>query len=383
LNVLHVINTLNPAAGGPPVVAARLAAAQAALGHPVTILAGHVTAADRLGGLAGVRLVPSPPVTQFGAVFGRRAVDALVPIVGEHALAHLHGVWDPLLYAVARAARAIGRPYVVTPHGMLDPWSLAQKRWKKRLAFALGWRAMLDRAAALHLLNADEKGLIVDLGIRAPGVVIPNGIDPAEFDPPPDPVVFRRRLTALGDHPYVLFLGRLHYKKGLDYLADAFRIVAERDPVVHLVVAGPDDGARSDFERRVAAAGLADRVHVPGAVYGPEKLSAVAGAACFCLPSRQEGFSVAILEALACGTPAIVSDACHFPEVAEVGAGEVVPLDATAIAAALGRVLADAGRRERMGEAGRGLVTARFTWPAIAARTIETYAGMVGAGSPS
>jgi glycosyltransferase involved in cell wall biosynthesis len=195
--------------------------------------------------------------------------------------------------------------------------------------------------------------------------------------------VFRRRLTALGDHPYVLFLGRLHYKKGLDYLADAFRIVAERDPVVHLVVAGPDDGARSDFVRRVAAAGLADRVHVPGAVYGPEKLSAVAGAACFCLPSRQEGFSVAILEALACGTPAIVSDACHFPEVAEVGAGEVVPLDATAIAAALGRVLADAGRRERMGEAGRGLVAARFTWPAIAARTIETYAGMVGAGSPS
>jgi glycosyltransferase involved in cell wall biosynthesis len=381
LNILHVIDTLDAAAGGPPVVAARLAVAQAALGHGVTIVAGHVGGTDRLGGLAGVRVVAAGPVSQLGAVFGRRSVDALRPVVGEHGVVHLHGVWDPLLYAVAGAARAVGKPYVVTPHGMLDPWSLAQKPWKKRLALALGWRAMLDRAAALHLLNADEKALIADLGIKASAVVIPNGVDPAEFDPPPDPALFRRRLPVLADRPYVLFLSRLHYKKGLDYLADAFRIVASHNSCVHLVVAGPDDGARSDFEQRVAAAGLTDRVHLPGPVYGPEKLSAVAGAACFCLPSRQEGFSVAILEALACGTPAVVSTACHFPEVAEVGAGKVVPLDAAAIADALGRVLADGGVRERMGKAGRELVAERFTWPTIAARMIQTYAGLIEAGA--
>src|SRR5439155_13066932 len=163
------------------------------------------------------------------------------------AVVHLHGIWDPLLFATARAARAVNRPYLVAPHGMLDPWSLRQKRWKKRLALALGWRAMLDRAAALHLLNADEKALIAELGIQAPGVVIPNGVNPDEFDPPPPPDLFRRRLLALGDRPYVLFLGRLHYKKGLDYLADAFRILAARAADAPLVVAGPDEDTPADF----------------------------------------------------------------------------------------------------------------------------------------
>ena len=182
-----------------------------------------------------------------------------------------------------------------------------------------------------------------DWELRRPGFVIPNGVNLEEFEPPPDPAIFRRQLPALGDRPYILFLSRLHYKKGLDFLADAFRIVAATRADVQLVVAGPDDGAQTEFERRIAGAGLSDRVHVPGPIYGPEKLSAVAGAACFVLPSRQEGFSVAILEALACGTPAVVSEECHFPEVAEVEAGEVVPLDAVAVAAALNRVLADPG----------------------------------------
>jgi glycosyltransferase involved in cell wall biosynthesis len=383
LHIIHIIQTLDPAAGGPPVVAACLATAQARLGHRVSILAEEVAAADKLGGLGDVRVLRAAPVSRRRALLGRGAVNELLPAVADHDVVHLHGVWDPLLYAAARAARIANRPYLVTPHGMLDPWSLAQRRWKKRIALALGWQAMLDRAAALHLLNADEQSLIRNLGIQAPGIVIPNGVNLDDFDPPPEPELFRRRLPALGDRPYILFLSRLHYKKGLDYLADAFRQLAKNGSDVHLVVAGPDDGARSDFEQRIAAAGLTDRVHVPGPIYGPEKLSAVAGAACFVLPSRQEGFSVAILEALACGTPVVVSPECHFPEVAEVGAGEIVPLDAHAIAAALGRVLADAGLRERMGTAGRELVATRFTWPRIAERTIETYAGLIAAGAPA
>ena len=151
-----------------------------------------------------------------------------------------------------------------------------------------------------------------------------------------------------------------------------------------MVVAGPDDGARADFERRVAAAGLTDRVHMPGPIYGPEKLSAVAGAACFCLPSRQEGFSVAILERWRAARRSWCPPECHFPEVAEAGAGEIVPLDAAAIAAALGRVLADARLpTTRMGKAGRELVAARFTWPRIAERSIETYAGLIAEGTPA
>ena len=106
------------------------------------------------------------------------------------------------------------------------------------------------------------------------------------------------------------------------------------------MIAGPDDGARADFEHRIAEARLSHRVHLVGSLHGREKWTAFRDATCFCLPSRQEGFSVAILESLASRTPVVVSDACHFPEVATVGAGQVVELDATAVASALKRVSA-------------------------------------------
>jgi glycosyltransferase involved in cell wall biosynthesis len=267
---------------------------------------------------------------------------------------------------------------------MLDPWSLAQKRWKKKLALALGYRAMLNRAAALHLLNADEQHLLAPLRLRSPGVVLPNGVFLEEIDPLPPPSAFAQSYPALADKPYVLFISRLHYKKGLDYLAEAFRLVAGRRPEARLVVAGPDDGARADFERRVSGPELAGRVLLVGPLYGAAKWAALAGAACFCLPSRQEGFSVAVLEAMACRTPAVVSEACHFPEVAEAGAGAVVPLDAERIADALDGFLGDPDARRRAGEAGRRLVETQSTWPAVAARSLELYRSLApAAGRPA
>ena len=255
---------------------------------------------------------------------------------------------------------------------MLDPWSLSQKRWKKRLALALGWRTVLNRAAALHLLNEDESRLVAGLGLTAPVEIIPIGVPLEEIDQG-RPGAFAARHPALAGHPYVLFVSRLHFKKGLDYLADAFRLVADRHPDARLVVVGPDGGARADFEGRVKAAGLSGRVHVLGPVSTRDKWDALAGAACFCLPSRQEGFSMAILEALAARVPAVISEACHFPEVGEHGAGEVVPLDAAAVAAALDRALSDPDRRREMGAAGRRLVEERYTWARVAETSLDVY----------
>ncbi len=171
----------------------------------------------------------------------------------------------------------------------------------------------------------------------------------------------------------MLFLSRLHYKKGLDILADAFRRVAPLFPDVDLVVAGPDGGAEDEFRGRIRQYGLEERVHMTGGLYGPAKIAALKRAACFCLPSRQEGFSVAITEALACGVPVAITDACHFPEVGEAGAGIVSPLDPMAVAAALERILEDPDRAARMGAAGAKLVRDNYTWPRIAVQTIAAY----------
>ena len=112
-------------------------------------------------------------------------------------------------------------------------------------------------------------------------------------------------------------------------------------------------------------------------MYGPEKLSALVDAACYCLPSRQEGFSIAICEALACGVPVVISPECHFDEVEEAGGGFVVPREDRAIGDAIAAVLGDRTMAAEMGERGRSLIAERFTWPVIAKKSIELYSGAI------
>jgi glycosyltransferase involved in cell wall biosynthesis len=386
MRILHVISSLDPACGGPSAVAASLASAQAKLGHQVVLATVEQPerrelisrTVERMPGSAAVyvhwlKQEWLRPLKFLQLGLSQSATESLSDLVGEADIVHLHGVWDVLIYGAAKECRRLNRPYCLVLHGMLDPWQLQQKYWKKRLALILGYRKMLDRAAFLHVLNEDEGRLIGPLKLAAPRAIIPNGIFSEEIATLPSRGHFCARYPRLRERPFVLFLGRLHFKKGLDYLADAFNIVARQCPDVQLVVAGPDGGERGPFERRIAQVGLKDRVHVVGPIYGPDKFAALVDCACFCLPSRQEGFSMAIIEALACGVPVVISEACHFPEVAKIGAGEIVPLDAHALGEALVRVLSDAEQRKRMGQTGMDLVRSRYTWVNIAQQAIDAY----------
>ncbi len=290
-------------------------------------------------------------------------------------MVHFHGVWDPTLLIAGREARRLKRPYFVTPHGMLDFWSLRQRRLKKVVAMRLLVRRHLDAAAGLHVLNGDEQAGLNALGLKAPmhqianGVFLP-GIDADAAAEPGRPT--RERIEA--SKPYVLFLSRLHHKKGLDLLAPAFARVVEARPDLHLVVAGPDGGAEDAFRAQVAALGLSDRVHLVGLVGGADKAALFRHAACFCLPSRQEGFSIAITEALAHRCPVVISRECHFPEVGAAGAGRLTSLKPADVADAVLSLLADEAERAEAGEAARRLVEENYTWPAIAERVAAMYA---------
>lgn len=387
MTITHVIVALDPHHGGPPTVATRLASAQAALGHKVSIVAYALPGADERTA-ASLKVVPrmervsvrlmDPPgrLERLTARAARRGAlhDAIVKDKAD--VVHLHGMWETLLTAAAGTARDADVPYVVAPHGMLDPWTLSQKALKKKLALNfMGRRRMVDGAKFLHALNDDEERLLAPLRLKTAIKVIPNGIFLEEVAGIPPAGTFRKLLPRLGDKPYLLFLSRLHYKKGLDILAAAFKLVAVERPDLHLVVAGPDGGERQSFLEATTANGLTDRTHLVGPLQGAAKLAAFAEAVCFTLPSRQEGFSMAILESLACGTPAVVSENCHFPEVGTAGAGKVVPLNATAVAKGILSVTTDPLAAKRMGLIGQGLVRDRYTWPAIAARTIAMYKG--------
>lgn len=379
MNIAHIISSLDPAGGGPAAVVGRLASAQGTLGHEVHILTTpdprRIEAVEQslrdIPGIAAVHRHDLPPLGLKQALFG--IPQEWRKMIGRMEVLHLHGVWEPLLLGAARAAMKMKIPYAITPHGMLDPWSLRQKSMKKRLALMLGYRQMLNCAAFLHALNKDEAQLLKPLGLKCSTEVIPNGVFLEEFSNLPSAQQFRHRVPGLDDWPYILFLSRLHFKKGLDYLAGAFKEVAAKRPDIHLVVAGPDGGAEASFRQDIESAGLQARAHLVGPLYGSDKLEALAGAACFCLPSRQEGFSIAITEALACGLPVVISENCHFPEVEEVGAGKVVPLNVQAIAEALLEVIINTESAVQMGEAGQKLVTDRFTWPVIASKAIEAY----------
>lgn len=386
MKIAHIISSLDPAAGGPPMVVLRLAAAQANLGHDVSIIcydspAARPTIDKSIAGLPYIQKVTIHWLTCGGRLetsLGLGLARKLSPLLENREIVQLHGVWEAMIRVAAVIARRQDMPYVVMPHGMLDRWSMTQKRTKKRIAMALAYRKMLDRAAYLHTLNDDEVGPIKQLGISAPTRVISNGVFMEEIEPLPEPGGFRANYPELGDDPFILFLSRLHYKKGLDYLADAFALVAASHKRARLVVAGPDGGVRDSFEQAVQEAGIADRVHLVGPIYGSAKYGALVDATCFCLPSRQEGFSIAITESLACGTPVVISDACHFPEVAKAQAGHVLPLDPKRFAQSMITLLNDPELRGSMSRCARDLVKERYTWPKIAELTIECYQQVTG-----
>lgn len=369
MNITHVIMSMDPAGGGPPQVAARLAAAQAALGHHLTIISQQpADAAPRVREMT--RSIPGFEPVQLRA---NLSPSQLSQTLERQDFVHLHGAWGALLLKAARICRKHGVPYTLTPHGMLDPWSLSQKRLKKKLALLLGYRKMLNGAAFLHMLNKDEADLIRPLGLLPGSEIIGNGVFLDEIDPLPQPGTFRAAFPDLVDTPYILFLSRLHYKKGLDILGDAFAKLTGEFPSVKLVVAGPDGGAGAAFSDQVERLGIAERVILTGPIYGELKYAALVDSACFCLPSRQEGFSIAILEALACAVPVVITDNCHFPEVNQAGAGAMVACNADAVAEGLRSILADPDEAVNRGRFGRKLVEDQYQWSRIAEQLLEAY----------
>lgn len=368
LRIVHVVDRLNPQMGGLPMVAARLSAAMARAGHEVVLAATdagtHGHRWNDLPGMDAVRVVELPAGRWAGIPSAYHRL-----VTPERTILHLHGAWDLSLRTAAAAARHVARPYLLTPHGMLDPWSLRQSRLKKWLAMHATHRAMHRRAAAIHVLNVAEGELIDPLGWSIQKVVIGNGVDLEEIDrgllaePPGD----------LPSRPTVLFLGRLHHKKSPTLLAEAFDHLIRRGNDLSLAMVGPDDGEADAIQAIARQGGWADRLSVPGPVYGSAKYHWLRHADAFVLPSQQEGFSVATLEAMACRTPVLLSPECHFEDAGEAGAGAIVPRNALAIAKKLEQWFESSKLREEMGRQGRRWVEAYGTWDRIAEAMISAY----------
>ena len=291
-------------------------------------------------------------------------------LAADHDILHQHGLWLYPSVAVSAWRARTGRPTVVSTHGMLEPWALANAAWKKRLAGAAFEVANMRQMRVVHCAPAEVPGVAA----YAPGTPIaslPNGTrlpDPAVIGPGPATGEGRRTL---------LYLGRFHPKKGLAQLLDAWARLKTAHPGTaatwRLVIAGKGS-QQPELEALAVRLGLRDdEVSFRGPHYGADQSRLFATADAFVLPSHSEGFPMAVLEAWAHALPVLMTPACNMPDGFAAGAAIAIPNEPEALARTLADVLPNADFVE-IGRAGRRLVEERYGWPAVVAQLAAVYA---------
>ena len=396
MRILHVIPSFAPRYGGPTVAAVGLTRELARRGHDVSVATTNVDGPGELDvplnepvPMDGVDVwyfpIQRPRWYHFSVPMGR----ALRDLVRRSDVVHIHYVFLWPTTVAAFWCRRYGVPYLVHVAGALDPVSLAKRyagrrtstvsRAKKGLYLKTFGRCDLGGAAALHLTSEVE--LESARGLRfSNGRLIPLG---ADSPPPPgvdDRAAVQQRYPSLQGRKIALFLGRLDRIKGLDVLAEAAGSLAESRDDFSLVVAG-SGAAEYEAEIRdlVDRRGLSELTVFTGIVVGEDKWRLLRAADLFVLPSRHESSPVAVMEAMASGTPVVISDQVGMHgEVADAGAGLVTTLDPADVAGAIGRLLDDPEAAERMGRAGEALAARRYTWERVASDIEALYEEVVG-----
>jgi glycosyltransferase involved in cell wall biosynthesis len=301
---------------------------------------------------------------------------ALGEAAGPETVFHLHSVFLWPIDVAAREAVRAAVPYVLSPRGMLSPALVERRgRWRKRVWLALSGRRVLDGAAKVHATSPLEAGELETLGVpRARIACVPNGVEAAGDAGAPEafpPAVE----AALAAGTAVVYVGRVHWKKGLDLVVRALPAVPES----RLVIAGPDEEGQLQRLRNVAEeVGVAERVHALGSVSTAARDALFHRAAASVLPSLSENFANSVLESMAAGCPPVVSPEVGLaPVLQEESCGLVVPRTVDALAGALRRLLRDRVARDAMGRRARDCADRRFRWDVVADEMVRLYEGVL------
>ncbi|PHY12804.1 glycosyl transferase [Caulobacter sp. B11] len=395
MNILHIVASIDPASGGPIESVLRQDEACKARGVSVTRelvtldppdshhLQGFPLTVHALGRpRTGSRLPWRRALEHYG--YAPNLVPWLRANIGSYDTVIVDGLWNYAPFAASRVLPDGKTPYFVFPHGMMDPWfrrTYPLKHLAKQAFWLFGEGRLLAGARSAFFTCEEERrearGQFFGHPYRE--TVISFGTSAPPLHTTGQDTAFRAALPALDTRPYLLFLSRIHAKKGCDLLVEAFARVAADHPSVDLVVAGPDQaGLRASLEALAARRGVAARIHWAGPLYGNAKWGALYGADAFILPSHQENFGIAVAEALGCGTPVLISNKVNiWREIDTAGAGLVEPDTADGAETLLRRWFATTqAEKATMREAARSLFKDQFnvanTGPALI-RTIEQF----------
>jgi glycosyltransferase involved in cell wall biosynthesis len=391
LSVLHFFHAIRAELGGPARAIVDLCSALAARGHRATLATSDdrdVPASWPRDGLKpGVpSVVLLPDKKSDGRSLGAASKAILASQIAQHQALHIHGVWEWSNQQAARLARRAGTPYFLSVRGMLDDWSMAQGALKKRVFLALTGRRTLEQAAAVHLTAQFELDQARKHFPRGRGVVVPNLTDLAPYQNLPGPGPARARFPFLADGtPTLLFLSRIHVKKGLDPLLRAAAMLKRAGVPFKLVIAGTGDDAHTSAMQGLARElGLAEVVHFVGLVVNQEKVSLYESADLFVLPTSQENFGFVFIEALACGTPVVTTKGVDiWPELESSGGATITSADPAELSGVLQRLLAQRDALPAMGARGREWVFRELTPDRVLDRFELLYRSGLGGSGPA
>lgn len=378
MQVIHTIPSLIPESGGPARSVTGLCNALAKGGHGIDLLSLDVgrnfaTPIVPPSDLVATTFVPNRLAIGLRQLWAPQFKTTLRRLVEEKSiqLIHDHCIWLPTNIAVTQVARQLSIPLVVSLRGMLEPWAMQYSRWKKQVMWRLYQRRNLEAASILHATSESEAENLRRLGLRQPIAVIPNGIDLPEWS-------YEKPETR--NQKTLLFLSRIHPKKGLLNLVEALRSVPTEG--WRVIIAGPDeDGHQADVEAAVREAGLAAKVSFPGPILDTDKWALYRQADLFILPTFSENFGIVVAEALASGVPVITTTGAPWQELETYRCGWWVEPRVEPLAEALRQAMAisDAEQRE-MGRRGRQLIETNYSWPAVAQQMASTYRWVLGLG---
>jgi glycosyltransferase involved in cell wall biosynthesis len=377
MRLLHIIPTVNPQGGGPMEGVRQRGLHLQAMGHTIEVLTLDDPAAAFVSafGLTVHAIGPTQGAYQYNA--------ALVPWLQTHARDYdaivINGLWQYHSFGAWRALSAMRVPYFVFTHGMLDPWfkrTYPLKHVKKWLYWPWAEYRVLRDAQAVLFTSEDERLLARESFwlYKARETVVSYGTK----TPPDNAAVLRAQFLAA--HPalqgkrVLLFLSRIQVKKGCDLLIEAFAKVAEQDPALHLLMAGPDQsGWVAKLQALAQARGIADRITWPGMLQGDMKWGAFYSAEAFVLPSHQENFGIAVAEAMGCRLPVLISDKVNiWREIVEDGAGIVNTDSVLGTLNTLQQwICLRPAEKELMRERARASFKTRFTVEAMASSLLD------------
>jgi len=387
VKILQVIAALYPERGGPAKVGTEMCHALVKKGVDVSIYTTNLNIrgtldvpTDRAVVQDGVSVhyFPIRGSRQYG--FSLALAEALRSCIPTFDLVHIHSLYMFHTSASARFCRKYKVPYIIRPHGTLDPYLRRKSRIKKGIYNLLLEKRNLDKASAIHYTSEEEMILAHrPMNIQSPGVVVPLGLNPGDYAKLPAPDSFRNRYTECRGKFLFLFLGRLDFKKGLDLLSRAFGKIARQCGDVHLVIAGPDEaGCIKQMRIWLAEEGILDRVSFTGMLFGNDKLAAFNDADVFVLSSYTENFGIALVEAMACGMPVVISDRVNiWREIADAEAGLVTKCNADDVYKGMSMLYKDRDLRVKLGHNARELVAERYSWDKNIDLMIDVYARII------